>query len=123
MDEYGVLLGYEDGLDEDDESGSRAVPSRTPLGIESAFVEKYPEYGRTKWGVRHWGYRCFLTMPQIEIMSADLPHTLYRNKKKEAMKEEAEVIRLAQEAAERKRKAKEKGEYTVEDVFDGIADE
>lgn len=62
-------------------------------------------------------------MPQIEIMSADLPHTLYRNKKKEAMKEEAEVIRLAQEAAERKRKAKERGEYTVEDVFDGLADE
>jgi len=56
-------------------------------------------------------------------MSADLPHTLYRSKKKSSADEEAEVIRLAQEAAERKRKAKESGGYTVEDVFDGLADE
>jgi len=62
-------------------------------------------------------------MPQIELMSADLPHTLYRSKKKSSADEEAEVIRLAQEAAERKRKAKESGGYTVEDVFDGLADE
>ena len=123
MDEYGVLLGYEDGLDEDDEGGSRAIPSRTSLGTESAFVEKFPEYGRTRWGVRHWGYRCFLTLPQIELMSADLPHTLYRNKKKADADEEAEMIRMTQEAAERRRKAKESGEYTIEDVFDGLADE
>lgn len=122
MDEYGVLLGYEDGLDEDDEGGSRAIPSRTYLGVESAFVEKFPEYGRTRWGVRHWGYRCFLTLPQIELMSADLPHTLYRNKKKADADELAEVERKNREIAERKRKARESGEYTVEDVFDGLAD-
>ena len=122
MDEYGVLLGYEDGLDEDDEGGSRAIPSRTYLGVESAFVEKFPEYGRTRWGVRHWGYRCFLTLPQIELMSADLPHTLYRNKKKADADEVAEVERKNREIAERKRKARESGEYTVEDVFDGLAD-
>ena len=109
-------------MDEDDEGGSRAIPSRTYLGVESAFVEKFPEYGRTRWGVRHWGYRCFLTLPQIELMSADLPHTLYRNKKKADADELAEVERKNREIAERKRKARESGEYTVEDVFDGLAD-
>ena len=62
-------------------------------------------------------------MPQIELMSADLPHTLYRDAKAVSKSDEEEAIRLTREAAERKRKAKEKGEYTVEDVFDGLADE
>lgn len=55
-------------------------------------------------------------------MSADLPHTLYRNKKKADADELAEVERKNREIAERKRKAMESGEYTVEDVFDGLAD-
>jgi len=62
-------------------------------------------------------------MPQIELMSADLPHTLYRDSKSVDKSEEEEIIRLTKEAAERKRKARENGGYTVEDVFDGIADE
>lgn len=56
-------------------------------------------------------------------MSADLPHTLYRKKGKAQEDEIAELERLAAEAAERKRKARENGGYTVDDVFDGIADE
>lgn len=62
-------------------------------------------------------------MPQIELMSADLPHTLYRKKGYMNSEEEAEMLRLTAEAAERKRKARESGSYTVEDVFDGIVDE
>ena len=62
-------------------------------------------------------------MPQIELMSADLPHTLYRNSKAVDKADEEEAIRKTREAAERKRKAREAGAYTVEDVFNGIADE
>jgi len=56
-------------------------------------------------------------------MSADLPHTLYRDSKKATSAEEDEMVRRTMEAAERKRKARETGSYTVEDVFDGIVDE
>ena len=62
-------------------------------------------------------------MPQIELMSADLPHTLYRDAKAVDRTDEEEAIRKTMEAAERKRKARENGGYTVEDVFDGFADE
>ena len=122
MDEYGVLSGYEDGLGEDDEQGSRAVPSRTSLGGEAAFIEKYPCYGGFRWGIRNFAYRCRLTIPQIEIMSADIPHTLYKGgggrKGKVTQADVDEAERLTREAAERKRKKA----FTVEEVFNGDAD-
>ncbi len=78
--------------------------------------------------VRSWGYRCFLTLPQIELMQADLPHTLYHFDKKgnkgpnkpvsQADIDEAE--RLTREAAERKQMAKKEG-YTTEELFNGAA--
>ena len=123
MEEYGILGGYEDGLDEDDEKGSRAVPSRTSFGCESAFVEKFPEYGKTKWGVRSWGYRCFLTIPQIELMQSDLPHTLYNFKKKVVVDDEA--IRLQEEANKKARARREnqgQRQYTLDEIFAGAAD-
>lgn len=81
--EYGVDDGYKGGLDEDDGKGSRAVPSRTYIGSRAAFIKEYPEYGRIRsffFGlvqVPFWGYRCVLSVAQIMIMSADVPHTLY----------------------------------------------
>ncbi len=81
---------------------------------------------------RHWGYRCVLTMPQIELMQADLPHTLYDTKKKggEGTVVTDKVLRLTREANARRkaRKSKEAAnaadrEYTLDEVFSGAADE
>lgn len=62
-------------------------------------------------------------MPQIELMSADLPHTLYHSKKKNDEADMDDAIRKTREAAERKRRAMEAGQYTVQDIFDGVADD
>lgn len=79
--------------------------------------------------MRDWGYRCELTMPQIEIMQSDLPHTLYlkdHSKKKEPAKNTVasdEVLRLQEEANRkmRERKARRKQEEemtaTVDELF------
>lgn len=59
-------------------------------------------------------------MPQIELMMADLPHTLY--KKKGGMPKEKDVEdaeRLMREAYEKKRKARETEGYTIEEIFAG----
>jgi len=57
-------------------------------------------------------------------MQADLPHTLYNTSKGGVKQDDIdEATRLTIEAAERKKKAKEQEQYTVEDVFDGTADE
>lgn len=118
MDEYGILGGYEDGLDEDDDEGSRAIPSRTTLGSESAFIEKFPCYGGFRFGIRNYAYRCRLTMPQIELMMADLPHTLFKKKHdKPTQSDVDEAMRLTMEAAERKRKKKEEEGMTIEELF------
>lgn len=122
MDEYGVLCGYEDGLEESDEEGSRAIPSRTSSGSRAAFIKEYPEYGKTRrffFGLiteKFWGYRCELTLPEIEIMMADLPHTLYKDKlkKKEDKEDYDNMARLQEEA---NRKARERREKTLEELF------
>lgn len=94
--EYGVDDGYKGGLDEDDGKGSRSVPSRTYIGSRAAFIKEYPEYGRIRsffFGlveVPFWGYRCVLSVAQIMIMSADVPHTLFlgRNDEGKGRKEQ-----------------------------------
>jgi hypothetical protein len=144
---YGILDGYEDRLDEDDEQGSRAVPSRTSLGSEAAFIEKFPCYGGTRYflfgliAVRNWTYRCELTIPQIEIMMSDLPHVLYKSTKErktttakndDPMKrtfsrQDIEEAAAANEASIRKarerRMMEQKAVYTTEEIFNGAADE
>ena len=101
------------------------------MGRESAFVQKYPEYGRPRFCLgrweRDWGYRCVLTLPQIEIMQAELPHTLYNFKDN---RPDDECERLNREALEKARarhrkKAAASGPraYTLEEVFSGAADE
>ena len=83
--------------------------------------------------VRNWAYRCVLTLPQIEMMQSDLPHTLYnfRKKGKVASKavsqsgiDEAERLTLMarQKAEERRKKRQQKEGYTVDEIFNGEAD-
>ena len=57
-------------------------------------------------------------------MQSDLPHTLFRMKKKDASSTEDvdEATRAMLEALERKKKRLEEGHYTIDDVFDGVAD-
>ena len=135
-----MLSGYEERLDEDDESGSRAVPSRTSLGLESAFIKEYPCYGDTRrffFGLieeRNWTYRCVLTLPQIEIMQSDLPHTLYhhnkpKNKKGNKVYSQSDIdeaTKLCEESlkrsiARRQKRQQEEG-YYLDEIFNGEAD-
>ena len=84
--------------------------------------------------VRNWAYRCVLTLPQIELMQSDLPHTLYNFKKKgkggggasvsQSGIDEAERLTLLakQKAEERRRKRQQKEGYTLDEIFNGDAD-
>jgi hypothetical protein len=138
LDDYGVLLGYEDGHDQDDKDGSRAIPSRTSFGSESAFIKEFPCYGGTKrflFGlveVRNWGYRCVLTLPQIELMSSDLPHTLYHHTDKNGNKSVSkadydDAVRANEESLrrsiERRKKRQQEQGYHLNEIFKGEADE
>ena len=134
-----MLSGYEERLDEDDKSGSRAIPSRTALGLESAFIKEFPCYGDTRrffFGLieeRNWTYRCVLTLPQIEIMQSDLPHTLYHNEsrgKKDnkvySQSDIDEATRLCEEALKKSRERRKKRQqdegYSLEEIFNGEAE-
>lgn len=137
MDDYGILSGYEDGHDEDDEEGSRAIPSRTSFGGEAAFIKEFPCYGGTRrfiFGlieVRNWEYRCVLTLPQIELMQSDLPHTLYIRKNKDGNKSVSkadydDAVKANEESLrrsiERRRKRQQEQGYTIDEIFNGEAD-
>jgi hypothetical protein len=71
-------------------------------------------------------------MPQIELMQADLPHTLYNYKNNKPddecerlNKEAMEKSRARREAAAASAKKQESGErqFTLDEVFSGAADE
>lgn len=68
-------------------------------------------------------------MPQIELMQADLPHTLYNfNKERTEVSDECERLNREAMAKSRARHAKRKAaapdkSYTLEEVFNGAADE
>lgn len=137
LSHYRVLEGYEDGLDESDEGGSRAIPSRTHAGRIAAFVKEFPCYGDTRWVpfvglVVNYTARCVLTIQQIQIMQSDLPHTLYKRSKAEGKKgkkgKDAPVrandpaFALQQAAYEKKlarlrAKAEGKEPLTMNDIF------
>lgn len=132
---YFVLDGYEDGHDEYDEGGSRAVPSRTHAGRIAAFVKDFPCYGDTRWipfvgRITNYTARCVLTSAQIQLMQSDLPHTLYKRDKRRgrgksdmqynynpndpAIKKQMEAIRKRKERMEADGK---KVEYTMDELF------
>lgn len=103
-------------------------------------MKDFPAYGVPRRRFFRWemdfGYNWILTMPQIEIMQADLPHTLYRHdRKRDKGKRNGasgrsgrtvasdEVIRLQEGAnrrfAERRaaqKAAKERGEIPYDNV-------
>lgn len=66
-------------------------------------------------------------MPQIELMQSDLPHTLYRSRKDKVTEEDvSEAERLQEEANRRARERRarhEEDSFTVEELFNGVAEE
>ena len=139
MDKYGVLGGYEERLDKNDKGGSRAIPSRTAFGCETAFIKEFPCYGGTRrffFGLieeRNWAYRCVLTLPQIELMQSDLPHTLYNPIDKDGNDTKVysqadidEATRLNEESLKRSRERRKQRQqeqgYTLDEIFNGEAD-
>lgn len=112
---YSVFDDDEDDDNDDDEERSRAIPSRTSIGVMSDFGEKNPwalESKRFLFGlitVQFWEYRCVLTNAQIELMCADKSRIKYSNpdkKKKTTQKDYDESVRLNMESIERIRKRK-----------------
>ena len=77
----------------------------------------------------NYGYRWILTMPQIEIMQADLPHTLYnrRSGKKDGAADGfkynpedpaiAKTIEAMRRRKERMEKEGKEVEYTMDELF------
>jgi len=130
LSDYRVLDGYEDGYDESDEGRSKAIPSRTHTGRIAAFVKDFPCYGDTRWipfvgRIVNYTARCVLTVPQIQIMQSDLPHTLYFKTDKDGKVKQkvnkgdaafAKQEEANRRAAERRRM---RGEipYTMEEIF------
>lgn len=72
-----------------------------------------------------------MTLPQIELMQSDLPHTLFLNKDKIGNKsvckadyDEAQMANresLRRSIERRKKRQQEQG-YTIEEIFNGEAD-
>ena len=72
-----------------------------------------------------------LTLPQIEIMQSDLPHTLYLHKDKKENKcvskadyDEAEKANLEslRRSIERRRNRQQEQGYHIDEIFNGEAD-
>lgn len=104
--EYGVG-GEDDELYEDDDpEGSRAICSRTRIGIKGAFLKEFPSYTEKDYLTR-------LSIPKIAIMLADQPRVIFKNNKKDKVKfteEELEACAKENEVIMRKfiEKQKEK---------------
>ena len=134
LDGYQILVGYEDGHDDDDEGRTRGIPARTHAGRIAAFVKDFPQYGDSRWvpfvgRIVNYTARCVLSASQVALMQGDLPHTLYLKDKKNGArnsKATADVIRKQEEANARaiaRRKAQQESQgYTVEEIFNGEAD-
>ena len=130
-----MLEGYEDGYDALDEGGSRAIPSRTHAGRIAAFVKGFPCYGDTKWipfvgRIANYTARCVLTIPQMQIMESDLPHTLFKKTKVAGgngavapkVRADDPAFELQQKAVEKalaRRRAKAEGRepYTIDELL------
>lgn len=129
---YHILDGYEDGFDELDEGGSRAIPSRTHTGRIAAFIKDFPCYGDSRWipfvgRITNYTARCVLTVPQIQIMQADLPHTLYLNEKKKGKRKAVEnyeynpkdpaIAKTEESIRRRKERMAQESGFTTEELF------
>ena len=72
-----------------------------------------------------------LTLPQIELMQSDLPHTLYvrkdKNGNKSVNKADYDAAVKANEESlrrsiERRKKRQQEQGYTIDEIFNGEAD-
>ena len=63
-----------------------------------------------------------LTLPQIEIMQADLPHTLYLKKGEKKVDDNDPAFAMQKEADARVKERREKEGYTINEIFAGAAD-
>ena len=72
-----------------------------------------------------------MTLPQIELMQSDLPHTLFLHKDKNGNKSVSksdidEAVRANEESLrrsiERRKKRQQEEGYTIEEIFNGEAD-
>ena len=72
-----------------------------------------------------------LTLPQIELMQSDLPHTLYIGKKKDGNKSVSkadydDAVKANEESLrrsiERRKKRQQEQGYTIDEIFNGEAD-
>ena len=72
-----------------------------------------------------------LTLPQIELMSSDLPHTLYIHKDKDgntsvSKADYDEAVRMNEESLrrsiERRKKRQQEQGYTIDEIFNGEAE-
>lgn len=136
LSHYHIMDGYEDGHDEFDEGGSRAIPSRTHAGRIAAFVKDFPCYGDTRWipfvgRITNYTARCVITVPQMDLMQADLPHTLFKHDKKKGKKGKPNEnykfnpndkavqlqIKANEEMRRRKKAAGKDVQYTMDELF------
>lgn len=108
---YGIADGYDNDMDDDDQKGSRGIPSRTGIGKKGAIIEKFPSLGNplVLFGgiitIPFWGY---LTTPLalMEVMMADLPHVQYNYKEKWSKQQEEDYLLVSRNM---QREIKEKG--------------
>lgn len=77
--------------------------------------------------VRNWTYNCELTMPQIEVMMSDLPHSSYGRRGKPKGDHDPggyeESVRLNEESLRRFRERTAGARLTVDEVFGGADEE
>ena len=83
---YGISDDYERYMHDDDEDGSRTIPSRTKLGKVASTLEKFPFLGNplVLFGglitVPFWGYRN-TPLALIDLMLSDMPRVEYGKEK------------------------------------------
>lgn len=84
---YNIGSTNESDQSDDDEGRSRAIPSRTLIGVKASFGEKHPwalEPLRLFFGlisIPEYIYRYKLSIAKIELMMIDLPRVEYGSHK------------------------------------------
>lgn len=103
--------------DDDDESGSRAYPSRTSWGGAFSLAEKFSFLFERRFGIRAYDYWWGYTSAQIDLMAIDQPTIVYPKKNDGKHASKSEIDELT-EAWEKKHKASRVGrEISLNDYF------
>ena len=73
-------------MEDSDEKTSRSIPSRSRIGKQASFIEKFPTYGQPLvllgglWTIPFWLYRN-TPLAIIDVMISDLPRVQYGEEK------------------------------------------